>query len=159
MTACTTRAWRKMGECSPSAIARQLRDAGLSWTPERGDRFVVADRDMDDEVFVLSDMTIELHHYPGGPVIGFNGTTEWALDSVEQQDALWVPAEPQLRELLGAAFVRLERFGRTATAWWSRGPASSSPSSRNGCRRLRACSFGCHQGVSGCGAGVHELAE
>ena len=91
-------------------IARRLRDAGLSWTPARGDRFVVADRDMDDEVFVLSDMTIEVHRYPGGPVIGFNGTTEWALDSVDQQDALWVPAEHQLRELLGAAFVRLEKF-------------------------------------------------
>jgi hypothetical protein len=91
-------------------IARWLRDAGLSWTPARGDRFVVADRGMDDEVFVLSDMTIEVHHYPGGPVIGFNGTTEWALDSVEQQDALWVPTEHQLRELLGASFVRLEKF-------------------------------------------------
>ena len=31
------------------AIARQLRDAGLSWTPQRGDRFVVADRDMDGD--------------------------------------------------------------------------------------------------------------
>jgi hypothetical protein len=92
------------------AIARQLRDAGLAWTPQSGDRFVVADRGMDDEPFVLSDMTIELHHYPGGPVIGFNGTTEWALDSVDQRDALWVPAEHQLRELLGEAFVRLERF-------------------------------------------------
>ena len=92
------------------AIARQLRDAGLTWTPQLGDRFVVADRDMDDDVFVLSDMTIEVHHYPGGPVIGFNGTTEWALDSLEQQDALWVPAEHQLRDLLGASFVRLERF-------------------------------------------------
>jgi hypothetical protein len=92
------------------AIARQLRDAGLTWTPQRGDRFVVADRDMDDDVFVLSDMTIEVHHYPGGPVIGFNGTTEWAMDSLEQQDALWVPAEHQLRELLGAAFVRLEKI-------------------------------------------------
>lgn len=90
-------------------IARRLRDAGLAWTPARGDRFVVADRDMDDEIFVLSDMTIEVQHYPGGPVIGFNGTTEWALDSVEQQDALWVPNEHQLRELLGAAFVRLEK--------------------------------------------------
>jgi hypothetical protein len=93
------------------AIARRLRDAGLSWTPGRGDRFVVVDRDMDDEVFVLSDMTIEVHHYPGGPVIGFNGTTEWALDSVDQQDTLWVPAEHQLRQLLGASFVRLERSG------------------------------------------------
>lgn len=92
-------------------IARRLRDAGLSWTPARGDRFVVADRGMDDEVFVLSDMTIEVHHYPGGPVIGFNGTTEWALDSVGQQDALWLPTEHQLRELLGNAFVRLERSG------------------------------------------------
>jgi hypothetical protein len=91
-------------------IARWLRDAGLSWTPARGDRFVVADRGMDDEVFVLSDMTIEVHQYPGGPVIGFNGTTEWALDSVAQQDALWVPTEHQLRELLGVSFVRLERF-------------------------------------------------
>jgi hypothetical protein len=91
------------------SIARRLRDAGLSWTPQRGDRFVVADRDMDDEVFVLSDMTIEVHRYSGGPVIGFNGTTEWALDSVDQRDALWIPAEHQLRELLGAAFVRLER--------------------------------------------------
>jgi hypothetical protein len=93
------------------SIARRLRDAGLSWTPERGDRFVVADRDMDDEVFVLSDMTTEVHRYSGGPVIGFNGTTEWALDSVDQRDALWIPAEHQLRELLGAAFVRLERWG------------------------------------------------
>ena len=90
-------------------IARQLRDAGLSWTPARGDRFFVADRGMDDEIFVLSDMTIEVHHYAAGPVIGFNGTTEWALDSVEQQDAVWVPSEHQLRELLGEAFVRLER--------------------------------------------------
>ena len=91
-------------------IARRLREAGLTWTPARGDRFVVADRGMDDEVFVLSDMTIEVHHYPGGPVIGFNGTTEWALDSVDQQDALWMPSEHQLRELLDAAFVRLEKF-------------------------------------------------
>lgn len=91
------------------AIARWLRDAGLTWTPGRGDQFVVADRGMDDEVFVLSDMTIEVHRYPGGPVIGFNGTTEWALDSLDQRDALWVPAEHQLRELLDVTFVRLER--------------------------------------------------
>jgi len=94
-------------------IARRLREAGLSWTPQRGDRFVVADRDMDDEVFVLSDMTIEVHRYPGGPVIGFNGTTEWALDSVDQQDALWIPAENQLREMLGTAFFRLEKYDGT----------------------------------------------
>jgi hypothetical protein len=89
--------------------ARALRDAGLSWTPRRGDRFIVLDRDMDAEVFVLSDMTIELHEFPGGPVFGFNGTTEWALDSLEQNDALWLPGEHQLRDELGVAFERLER--------------------------------------------------
>jgi hypothetical protein len=90
-------------------LARRLRAAGLRWQPANGDRFVVADRGMDDEVFVLSDMTVDLHHYPSGPVIGFNGTTEWALDSLDQDDALWLPAEHQLRALLGAAIVRLER--------------------------------------------------
>jgi hypothetical protein len=90
-------------------LARELRATGLRWLPANGDRFVVVDRGMDDEVFVLSDMTVELHQFPSGPVIGFNGTTEWALDSLDQQDALWLPAEHQLRDLLGAAFRRLER--------------------------------------------------
>jgi hypothetical protein len=90
-------------------LARALRDAGLPWEPTSGDRFVVVDRGMDDQVFVLSDMTVEIHHFPTGPVIGFNGTTEWALDSLDQDDALWLPAEDQLRAVLGAAFVRLER--------------------------------------------------
>jgi len=92
-------------------LARALHDAGLQWTPARGDSFVISDRGMDSDVFVLSDMTIELHQFPGGPVIGFNGTTEWALDSVEQSDALWVPAEHQLRELLGDAFAGLAPTG------------------------------------------------
>lgn len=96
-------------------LARQLRDAGLCWSPRRGDRFVVADRSMDDEVFVLSDMTIEVHDFPTGPVIGFNGTTEWALDSLDKSDALWLPSEHQLRDLLGGAFLRLERAGQSYT--------------------------------------------
>ena len=87
--------------------ARRLRDAGLRWTPERGDHFIVADRGMDDELFVLSDLTIEVHDYPGGPVFGFNGTTEWALDSVPLEVALWLPREDQLRELIGDRFVGL----------------------------------------------------
>jgi len=94
-----------------TALARSLRDAGLEWQPQRGDHFIVADRGMDDEVFVLSDMTVELQSFPTGPVIGFNGTTEWALDSLDQSDALWLPAEDQLRERLGDSFTRLERTG------------------------------------------------
>src|SRR4051794_6179753 len=63
---------------------------------------------MDEDVFVLSNMTVEVHEFPNGKVIGFNGVTEWALDSVDQQEALWLPAEHQLRELLGGLFVSLE---------------------------------------------------
>jgi hypothetical protein len=64
---------------------------------------------MDEEVFVLSEMTIEVHEFPAGRVIGFNGVTEWALDSIEQDEALWLPAEGQLRELLGGLFRQLRR--------------------------------------------------
>jgi hypothetical protein len=89
--------------------ARLLRDAGLRWQPSSGDRFVVVDRGMDDEVFVLSNMTVEVHQSEYGQVIGFNGTTEWALDSVEDRDAVWLPRENQLRELLGGTFRSLDR--------------------------------------------------
>lgn len=89
-------------------LAKQLRAAGLEWAPANGDRFVVPDRDMDDDVFVLSDMTVEIHEFPTGRIIGFNGTTEWALDSIEQQDVIWLPREEQLRALIGPRFQRLE---------------------------------------------------
>ncbi len=90
-------------------LAKRLRAAGLPWAPARGDRFVVPDRGMDDEVFVLSDMTVELHDMPYGRVVGFNGTVEWSLDSVKIGEVLWLPSEGQLRDRLGAHFDRLER--------------------------------------------------
>lgn len=90
-------------------LAARLRDAGVRWHPARGDAFVVPDRDLDDQVFVLSDMVVEMVDLPGGTsVLAFNGTTEWALDSLEASLALWVPREDQLRALLGNAFVGLE---------------------------------------------------
>jgi hypothetical protein len=64
---------------------------------------------MDSDVFVVSDMTIEVHDLPHGRVIGFNGTTEWALDSVDNDKAVWLPRESQLRELLGGVFRGLDR--------------------------------------------------
>lgn len=94
--------------------ASRLRDAGLRWTPQVGDHFIIADHDMDDEVFVLANMTAEMHTYRDAEVIGFNGTTEWALDSVEQHEALWLPREPQLRALLAGTFRSLRR---TADGW------------------------------------------
>ncbi|RKS73954.1 hypothetical protein CLV35_2450 [Motilibacter peucedani] len=92
-------------------LALRLRDAGLRWEPRSGDRFVLQGPEMIDDVFVLANMVADVHHFNEGPVIGFNGTTEWALDSVSKDDALWLPDEEQLRERLGAEFVRLERDG------------------------------------------------
>ncbi len=88
--------------------AGRLRKAGVLWAPAAGDRFVVPDRDMDEDVFVVSDMTVEVHDYQGSKVIGFNGTTEWALDSIEQREVIWLPREEQLRALLGEHFHKLE---------------------------------------------------
>jgi hypothetical protein len=91
--------------------ARRLRDAGLHWQPEPGDRFVVLDRDMDREVFMLSEMTVEMHALGDRRVFGFNGTTEWALDSVEERDSVWLPREGQLRALFAGTFRALRRDG------------------------------------------------
>jgi hypothetical protein len=90
-------------------MARQLKEAGLTWKPGAGDRFAIPDRDLDDEIFVLSNMTIEVYNVPEGRVIGFNGTTEWALDDVEIEETIWLPREDQLRELLGGTFRALRR--------------------------------------------------
>ncbi len=95
----------------PLALAARLRDAGLIWKPVPGDRFAIPDRELDDEVFVVSNMTIEVHDLPDRSVIGFNGTVEWAMDDVAKEEAVWLPREDQLRELFGAAFRRLERQG------------------------------------------------
>ncbi len=91
--------------------ARALKDAGLVWLPAKGDRFVIPDREMDGDVFVVSDMTIEAQDLASGQVLGFNGTTEWALDSVEAADVLWLPREGQLRAEIGAAFDGLHLEG------------------------------------------------
>jgi hypothetical protein len=93
------------------ALARALRDSGLVWHPTVGDAFCIDRIEADADVFYLSDLTVEAHEFSTGTVLGFNGTTEWALDSVAIEDTLWLPSEAQLRELLGAAFVRLDAAG------------------------------------------------
>lgn len=91
-------------------LARQLRDAGLRWEPASGDRFVIPDRDLDEQIFSISEMTIDVRHSPVGRLIAFNGTVEWALDSIMQREVIWLPSEGQLRALLGDRFVALERL-------------------------------------------------
>ena len=88
-------------------LARALRDSGLVWRPRAGDAFRIDMVEADAEVYVLSDMTVEAHEFSTGTVLGFNGTTEWALDSVALDDALWMPHEHQLRAALGGAFRAL----------------------------------------------------
>jgi len=92
-------------------LAERLLAAGLVWDPAAGDRFVVPGRGMDDEMFVVSQMTVDVHEFPQGRVIGFNGTTEWAMDSLELTEVLWMPAEGRLREELGRRFGGLRRDG------------------------------------------------
>jgi hypothetical protein len=90
-------------------LAAKLRDAGLVWTPVDGDQFRIAAPDLAGDVFTVSTMTIEAHEFPTGTILGFNGTTEWALDSVAIEDTLWLPREDQLRALLRTSFRALRR--------------------------------------------------
>ncbi|PFG32749.1 pilus assembly protein CpaE [Sanguibacter antarcticus] len=90
-------------------LAHALALAGLRWSPASGDRFAIDAEELSDALFTVSDMTIEVHDHPSGTVLGFNGTTEWALDSVTLDQALWYPSEEQLRTLLGGAFRALRR--------------------------------------------------
>ncbi len=92
-------------------LARSLRTGGLVWSPASGDRFVIDMPELREQSFVLSDLTVDLQHFGGEPVLAFNGTVEWALDSVTVEQAVWLPHEDQLRTALGPAFQRLEQAG------------------------------------------------
>ena len=96
-------------------LALALRDSGLAWHPESGDRFQLdlpsnVEAEVEADVFTVSDMTIDTLPTPTGAILAFNGTTEWALDSVAIDDAVWLPREDQLRELLRGAFRSLRRL-------------------------------------------------
>jgi hypothetical protein len=116
-------------------LARRLRDTGLRWHPASGDAFSIDSGEFESEVFTVSDMTVEPHEFDTGTILGFNGTTEWALDSVAIENAVWLPREDQLRGLLGGTFralmrsdqgyrVETERGGR-ATAFDASDPESA----------------------------------
>ncbi len=91
-------------------LALALRQTGLIWHPRSGDRFQLDEPEFEADVFTVSEMTVEPREYPTGRILAFNGTTEWALDSVALEDALWLPHEHQLRELLRGAFRALRRL-------------------------------------------------
>ena len=93
-------------------LARELVVAGMPWMPASGDRFVIPGKEMDEEVFHVAEMTIEVASHQGESVVKFNGTTEWALDSIPSDSVLWLPREDQLRDALGQSLVALEHEGK-----------------------------------------------
>jgi len=100
---------RRLGVVISRELAADLRDAGLAWTPTKGDWFVIPDKGLDALEFVVSDMVIETRRMAfDRQLLAFNGTTEWAMDTLAASEALWLPREDQLRAVLGEAFMRLE---------------------------------------------------
>jgi hypothetical protein len=92
-------------------ISRELAAAlapYLTWTPANGDRFYVPRPEIAESEFVVADMVVELVTQKGESRFHFNGTVEWALDSVESSGVVWLPREDQLRELLGDYFLSLD---------------------------------------------------
>jgi hypothetical protein len=88
-------------------LARRLAPY-VSWKPANGDMFFIPRPEITDSVFVISDMVVELVESGGESRFHFNGTVEWALDSVESDSVVWLPRENQLRELLGDFFLSLD---------------------------------------------------
>lgn len=87
------------------SLARQLKAAGLSWTPTKNDFFAIPERDLDDSIFVINDMTAVLGLVNGRLAVSFHGALEWALDYVMTAELVWLPTESQLRELLEQRLV------------------------------------------------------
>ena len=82
------------------SLARQLKNAGLRWQPTLHDAFVIPDRGLDERTFVITEVMAYIEQLWGSPMVTFHGTAEWALDYVLQTEAIWIPSESQLRELL-----------------------------------------------------------
>lgn len=92
-------------------ISRELAEQlapHLSWVPANGDRFYIPRPEIAESVFTVSDMVVELIVRNGESRFHFNGTVEWALDSVESAEVIWLPREDQLRELIGSTFLSLD---------------------------------------------------
>ncbi len=79
------------------STARRLKAAGLNWTPALHDLFSVPDRGLDDRIFVISDVSVDVELLRGRSVVTFNGTAEWALDYEMIAELVWLPTEAQLR--------------------------------------------------------------
>jgi hypothetical protein len=82
------------------SLAAQLKEAGLTWKPKLHDFFAVPDGELQERVFVVSEMTIDVQQLFGRQLITFNGAVEWSLDYIMMIDVVWMPTEAQLRDML-----------------------------------------------------------
>jgi hypothetical protein len=104
------------------SLAQELKAAGLKWTPAKNDFFAIPDRELDEGIYVISDMTVLVELVNGQLAATFHGAVEWALDHVLIADLVWLPSESQLRELLeqrllGEAEPALQ-LTSTADGYW-----------------------------------------
>ena len=88
-------------------LARELKPH-LDWEPRNADQFFIPRPEIADSVFIVSDMVVELITRHNDTRFHFNGTVEWALDSVESSEVVWLPREDQLRDLIGDHFLSLD---------------------------------------------------
>ncbi|MPZ52749.1 MAG: hypothetical protein GEU79_08445 [Acidimicrobiia bacterium] len=91
-------------------VAQELKDAGLSWEPELHDTFAIPFPGLEDRRFVFADLTVDVTALAGLATITFGGSAEWSLDYVFRSDAVWLPNDSQLVELLGDRFQVMVRL-------------------------------------------------
>lgn len=122
------------------ALATKLKEAGLVWRTNVHDFFAIPDRDLDDRIFVLSDMMATMELLRGWPAVVFHGTSEWALDYLLTHEAVWLPSEGQLREqleteldTLNGRFQKLQRVaeGYQCQLFLGNGPVEFTADSAN----------------------------
>ena len=82
--------------------AIQLKEAGLKWVPALHDFFAIPERNLDERLFVISDMLVTVEQLSGLQVVSFQGASEWSLDYLLATEAVWIPREDQLRKALEA---------------------------------------------------------
>ncbi|MBK8987798.1 MAG: hypothetical protein IPM39_17305 [Chloroflexi bacterium] len=90
------------------ALAIELKTAGLIWKPTENDFFAVPGSDLDDRIFVLSDMMAAQTTLRGWPAITFHGASEWAMDYILLSEVVWIPTEEQIRQELVFMLDRVE---------------------------------------------------
>jgi hypothetical protein len=98
-----------------SELAQRLKHAGLQWRPAERDFFMMPDHGLEGQIFVVSALPALVQMFGGEMTITFHGSIEWALDYVVLSEAVWLPSETQLRDLLARAIgddapLRLDRL-------------------------------------------------